>query len=47
MPVLYNNTATLLHDSLVYYQATDNVIVFVVIAPVFATGARAQHESNQ
>ena len=37
-------TATPLHDSLVYYKATNNVIVFVVIAPAFATGARAQQK---
>ena len=36
-------TATLLHNSLVYYQATTNVIVLVVIAPASATGARARH----
>ena len=28
---------------MIYYQATNNVIVLVVIAPAFATGARAQH----
>ena len=35
--------ATPLPVSLVYYQATNNVIVLVVIAPASATGARAQH----
>ena len=34
--------ATPLHNSLVYYQTTNNVIVLVVIAPVSATGAKAQ-----
>ena len=29
---------------MVYYQATDNVIVFVVIAPASVTGARAQQK---
>ena len=35
---------TLLHVSLVYYQATKNVIVLVVIAPASATGARARQK---
>ena len=30
---------------MVYYQATDNVIVFVVIVPASATGARARHKA--
>ena len=40
-------TATLLHNSSVYYQATNNVIVLVVIAPASATGARAQQKVTQ
>ena len=37
-------TATPLHDSLIYYQATDSVIVLVIIAPTSATGAKAQQK---
>ena len=36
-------TATLLYDFLVYYQATNNVIVLVIVAPASAPGARARH----
>ena len=36
--------ATPLRDSLVYYQATDNVIVLIVIAPASATGVRARQK---
>ena len=37
-------TATPLHNSLVYYQATNNMIVLVVIAPASAIGAWARHQ---
>ena len=37
-------TATPLHDPLVYYQAINNMIVLVVIALAFATGARARQK---
>ena len=39
-------TAIPLHNSFIYYQATNNMIVFIVIAPASATGTKGQQEWN-